>query len=653
MFMTAISIAVAAVPEGLPAVVTIALSLGVRRMLRRRALIRKLHSVETLGSVTVICSDKTGTLTENRMTVTVLDVLEHRVELTEDLRRSGILAQISDEQEAALREHPALALLLTGGALCNDAALKPANHETEQLQAVGDPTESALVVAAARFGLAKPELEQTLPRVAEAPFDSERKRMSTVHRFPADGGQLQPLSPLLIETLRSGNPEISESSFVIFGKGAVDSLLDICSAVRVNHGTAPLSEQWRQRIMTAQDRLAQNGMRVLGVGIRSINQLPAPVSDELLEREMIFVGMVGIIDPPRPEVKQAVHTCQTAGIRPVMITGDHPLTARKIARELGIATDGRILTGQDLARMSVSELEEIVDEVSVYARVSPEHKLKIVRALQNRGQIVAMTGDGVNDAPALRKANIGVAMGITGTDVAREAAGMVLLDDNFTTIVSAVEEGRGIYDNIRKFIKFSITGNVGKIFAVMVAPFLCIPLALLPLQILWLNLLTDGLLGLGLSVEPGERGLMRRRPFDPNESVFSRGIRAHIAWVGLLIGFIGLGVGFAYWRVGNDHWQSMLFTTLAFAQVAQVMAIRSGRDSLFRIGILSNKPLLGAATLVVFLQLSVLYVPFLQGVFQTSALSLRDLALSLALSAVVFWGVEIEKWQQRRREDGA
>ena len=653
MFMTAISIAVAVVPEGLPAVVTIALSLGVRRMLRRRALIRKLHSVETLGSVTVICSDKTGTLTENRMTVTVLDVLEHRMELTEDLRRSGILAQISDEQEAALRDHPALALLLTGGALCNDAALKPANHETEQLQAVGDPTESALVVAAARFGLAKPELEQTLPRVAEAPFDSERKRMSTVHRFPADGGQLQPLSPLLIETLRSGNPEISESSFVIFAKGAVDSLLDICSAVRVNHGTAPLSEQWRQRIMTAQDRLAQNGMRVLGVGIRSINQLPAPVSDELLEREMIFVGMVGIIDPPRPEVKQAVHTCQTAGIRPVMITGDHPLTARQIARELGIATDGRILTGQDLARMSVSELEEIVDEVPVYARVSPEHKLKIVQALQNRGQIVAMTGDGVNDAPALRKANIGVAMGITGTDVAREAAGMVLLDDNFTTIVSAVEEGRGIYDNIRKFIKFSITGNVGKIFAVMVAPFLGIPLALLPLQILWLNLLTDGLLGLGLSVEPGERGLMRRRPFDPNESVFSRGIRAHIAWVGLLIGFIGLGVGFAYWRVGNDHWQTMLFTTLAFAQVAQVMAIRSGRDSLFRIGILSNKPLLGAATLVVFLQLSVLYVPFLQGVFQTSALSLRDLALSLALSAVVFWGVEIEKWQQRRREDGA
>lgn len=646
MFLTAISIVVAVVPEGLPAVVTIALALGVQRMLKRQALIRKLPSVEALGSVTVICSDKTGTLTENRMTVTVLDVLEHRVELSEELRHLHPLTNPHGDHQASLNEHPALAWLLVGGALCNDAVLKPIEAEAELLEAVGDPTESALVVAAAQFGLAKGELEQLLPRVAEVPFDSQRKCMSTVHEF------LNETVPTpLRDLLQKRQPD--SQRYITFTKGALDSLLHLSVAVQLNYTTAPLDDAWRRRIAAAHDQLAQNGMRVLGVAMRPIQELPTTICQDELEQELVFVGLIGIIDPPRQEVKQAVQTCQTAGIRPVMITGDHPLTAGQIARELGIATDGRVLTGQELARMSVRKLEEVVNSVAVYARVSPEHKLKIVEALQNQGQIVAMTGDGVNDAPALRKADIGVAMGITGTDVAKEAAGMVLLNDNFATIVAAVEEGRAIYDNIRKFIKFSITGNVGKILAVMVAPLLGLPPALQPLQILWLNLLTDGLLGLGLSVEPGERGLMHRRPFDPNESIFSRGIGIHILWMGTLIGFVGLGTGYIWWRAGNTHWQTMLFSTLALAQVSQVMAVRGGDASLFSLGVLSNKPLLGIVAMVVLLQLLVVYVPFLQRVFQTEALPPLELALSFAVSALIFWSAELEKWIRRRKQTEA
>jgi Ca2+-transporting ATPase len=650
MFLTAVSLAVAAVPEGLPAVVTIALALGAQRMLKRRALIRRLPAVETLGSVTVICSDKTGTLTENRMTVTVLDVAGHRVDLTEHLRRARPVLDPGDDQPSVLTGQPALALLLAGGALCNDAVLVPdgddpgAGTDARAHHTVGDPTEGALVVAAARLGLWKAELEKAFPRVAEVPFDSERKRMTTVHRVTAMAGSNLPgLDLSKLPTLGIGSPPS-----VAFSKGAVDRLLDVSSQVCVDGQAVPLNGMWRERILAANDRLAQNGMRVLGVAFRPLESPGPGGHGDSLERDLIFVGLVGMIDPPRPEVKDAVLTCRTARIRPVMITGDHSLTAQHIARELGIMVDGRTLTGQDLEGLSIEALQEAVKEVRVYARVSPEHKLKIVQALQARGHIVAMTGDGVNDAPALKKADIGVAMGITGTDVAKEAADMVLLDDNFATIVAAVEEGRIIYDNIRKFIKYLLTTNSGEIALMLLAPFLGMPLPLLPLQILWINLVTDGPPALALSVEPAERDAMRRPPYHPNENIFGRGMGRHILWVGVLMSLLSLGVGYWYWQTGDANWQTMVFATLTFSQMAHVLAIRSGRDSLFRIGLLSNTPLLGAVILTFVLQLAVIYVPFLQEFFNTLALPAGALALSLAVSSVVFWAVEVEKWLMRR-----
>jgi Ca2+-transporting ATPase len=648
MFLTAISMAVAAVPEGLPAVVTIALALGAQRMLRREALIRKLPAVEGLGSVTVICSDKTGTLTENQMTVTVLDVAGHRVDLIEDLRRMqgqepGLPPEEPrQEQKAMLQEHPALTLLLAGGALTNDALLEISDH---RLNIVGDPTEGALLVAAARMGLGKDKLEATFPRVAEVPFDSQRKRMTTAHEFPQSETQISPA----FDEVWNWSGWLGEFPYVIFAKGAVDSLLEVSERVWVDDHAEDLTKSWCDRILAANNDLAQQGVRVLGVACRSLEQLPAEGSEATLERDLIFVGLMGMIDPARPEVKDAVQTCKSAGMRPVMITGDHPLTARYIARELGIATNGRILTGQDLSQMSESDLADVVSEVNVYARVSPEHKLNIVQALQDRGQIVAMTGDGVNDAPALKTADIGVAMGITGTDVAKEAADMVLLDDNFATIVEAVEEGRTIYDNIRKFFRYTMTSNTGEIWVMLVAPFLGMPLPLLPLQILWINLVTDGLPGLALGVEPPERDIMRRPPYDPGENFFARGMGWQILWIGILMGLVSLGFGYWVWSIGHPQWQTMVFTTLTLSQMGNALAIRSKKDSLFSIGLLSNRPLLGAVLLTLVGQLAVIYVPFLQEFFKTSALSLQDLGLSLVLSTVVFWAVELSKWIGRRR----
>src|SRR5215208_6681911 len=448
MFLTAVSLAVAAVPEGLPAVVTIALALGAQRMLRRRALIRKLPAVETLGSVTVICSDKTGTLTQNRMTVTVLDVADHTVELGE-VRLTDSKPGPDGGTPLSIGDDPTLALLLAGSALCNDALLE--DHEEDEFGAVGDPTEGALVVAAAREGLKKPEIEVALPRVGEVPFDSGRKRMTTVHEVVSDSENLEALNPVL-------NAEQGSVSYIAFTKGAVDSLLEISSEVWTGDGQVEsLTEGWRERISTANERLAGDGIRVLGVGLRRLHSFDGYC--ERQERNLTFLGIVGMIDPPRSEAKDAVEICKRAGIRPVMITGDHPLTARHIATELGIAEDNRILTERDLASLPGEDLVDLVEGVPVYARVSPEHKLDIVEALQEKGHIVAMTGDGVNDAPALKKADIGVAMGITGTDVSKEAADMVLTDDNFATIVAAVEQGRVIYDNIRKFIKYLLTSN--------------------------------------------------------------------------------------------------------------------------------------------------------------------------------------------------
>ncbi|HSF80115.1 MAG TPA: cation-translocating P-type ATPase [Anaerolineales bacterium] len=649
MFLTAISLAVAAVPEGLPAVVTISLALGARRMLRRKALIRKLPAVEALGSVTVICSDKTGTLTENRMTVTVIDVAEHRVDLTEEIDRSRlgdiftipyVDALPSEEQIDYLKEKPALTLLLASGALCNDAVLECEHERPENFYIVGDPTEGALVVVAARVGLGKSSLESTFPRLAEVPFDSDRKRMTTIHQMPAVIEDI-PEGFQLIWNWAGWNENVDN---VAFTKGAIDGLLDLSANVWVEDRIEPMNEKWRQRIEAANSKIAEEGMRVLGLAVRSVDQVPQKPNAEEIERDLTFIGLVGMVDPARPEVYQAVNTCRQAGVRPIMITGDHPLTARYIANELGISTNNGIVTGKDLESLSPSELEETVHKLSVYARVSPEHKLKIVHALQNRGQIVAMTGDGVNDAPALKKADIGVAMGITGTDVSKEASDIVLLDDNFATIVAAIEEGRIIYDNIRKFIKYTMSSNMGEIWVMLIGPLLGMPLALLPLQILWINLVTDGLPGLALGVEKAERNTMHRPPYHPKENVFSRGIGRDILWVGLVMGLLSLGVGYWYWLRDLPTWQTMVFTTLTISEMGFVLAIRSQRDSLFSIGVFSNMPLIGAVLLTATLQIAVVYMPFLQAIFETVPLSITDLAICLAASTFLFAVVEVQKW---------
>lgn len=647
MFLMAVSLAVAAIPEGLPAVVTIALALGAQRMLKRRSLIRKLPAVETLGSVTTICSDKTGTITENRMTVTCLEVMGYHIDLTE-VRGEGLEVRgeaLIDERIAKLlQEKATVSLLLTAAALCNDALLESVSEDAKQFQTIGDPTESSLVVAAARLGLLKSDLEQVFRRIGEIPFDSQRKRMTTIHQRYLQEGRGEWLG-------------LENSPYIAFTKGAVDSLLQVCTQVWVNGNIAPLNNFWYKQISQINDQLAGDGIRVLGVAFRLLDRLnidnskltnssPQPIN-YTWEQDLIFIGMVGIIDPARPEVKDAVLTCEKAGIRPVMITGDHPLTARYIASQLGISNDSLMLTGQDLDQLSPKELENLVEQVSVYARVSPQHKLDIVQALQNRGHIVAMTGDGVNDAPALKKADIGVAMGIAGTDVAKEAADMVLLDDNFATIVAATQEGRAIYDNVRKFIKYTLTGNCGELWVILFAPFLGMPLPLLPLQILWINLLADGLLALALGVEPAEPNIMSHPPHNPKENIFSRGVGRDIIWVGLLLGIILLGIDYKYWSTEQASWQTMVFSTLAFCRIGLAQSMRSERESLFRMNLLSNQPLLGAIIITFILQLLVVYVPFLQEIFQTIALSPKDLVISLVLSTVVIWAMELDKWRLR------
>ncbi len=635
MLLTGISLAVAAIPEGLPAVVTITLALGSRRMLKRNALIRKLPAVETLGSVTVICSDKTGTLTENRMTVTVLDIVGETKYVNAMLdRRTAVLDTEAGQKRGQSEDN--LSLLLKAATLCNDAILQEAKDGSGELRAIGDPTEGALVVASARFGIKKPELEERWPRIDEVPFTSERKRMTTLHKSKSYSGILN--SPWEI------------APYIVFSKGAVDSLLEISDRVWVGNNIVPLSGDMLDRINRTNEKLAQQGHRVLGVACRPIDNLPDTPADNELEQQLVFVGLIGLLDPPRPEVKSAVSVSKSAGIRPVMITGDHPLTAQHIANELEISVNGVHLTGSDLTRMPIDVLKQQVQKVAVFARVSPEHKLNIVQALQDNGEVVAMTGDGVNDAPALKKADIGVAMGITGTDVSKDAADMVLLDDNFATIVAAIEEGRVIYDNIRKFIKYILSSNTGEILVMLIAPFLGMPLPLLPLQILWVNLVTDGLPGLALAVEPPERETMARPPYPPEESVLSRGIGKQVLWIGILMGIVSLGVGYRAWLDdANGSWQTMVFTTLTLAQMGNALAIRSGKDSLFTIGLLSNRPMLAAVLLTFVLQMAIIYIPFLQDIFDTQSLSFQELMISLLMSTVVFWAVEFGKWLRRRQ----
>ena len=638
MFLTAISMAVAAVPEGLPAVVTIALAVGAQRMLKRNSLIRKLPAVETLGSVTTICSDKTGTLTENRMTVTMVDVAGNRLDLQENLRDFSPTISKAASVAPVIDQNNAVALMLAGGALCNDAILEKTEQE---FSTVGDPTEGALVIAAVHAGLWKSALEGALPRVAELPFDSDRKRMSTFHQTL----HTQKLPDVLGELLTSLE---GETPYLMITKGAVDGLLDISSKVWSDRKVIQMDDAWRKRIMDANNDLALKGMRVLGVAFRPCSEVESNQVSEEMEQELIFVGMFAMIDPARPEVKAAVRTAKEAGVRPIMITGDHPLTALHIAKELGISDNEEVITGVELEKMDVAQLKERVRTVSVFARVSPEHKLNIVTALQELGQIVAMTGDGVNDAPALKKADIGVAMGITGTDVSKEAADMILLDDNFATIVSAVKEGRRIYENIRKFVKYTMTSNFGEIIVMLVGPFVGLGLPLLPLQILWVNLVTDGLPGLALTQEPSEPNTMSRPPRDPEENMFSRGLGIDVLWIGTLMGAISLLVGL--WAYHFDHasaWQTMIFTTLTLAQMGNALASRSEHQTLWEAGIFTNLFLLGAVLLTFGLQMAVVYLPFLQNIFKTESLSLLELGISLGASMLVLLVIDGAKLLKR------
>jgi P-type Ca2+ transporter type 2C len=625
LVLTAISVAVAVIPEGLPAVVTFTLAIGSQRMLRRQALIRKLPAVETLGSVTVICSDKTGTLTQNKMTVTLLDVADHEIVI-----ESGLSSDIDAVPGAACAMLGALVL-------CNDAQISHDEHG--DLVLLGDPTETALLHLALGAAVDIEELRKRIRRLGENPFDSARKRMSTVHG-PVAGAS----------ALFGDLPQDRPVSFV---KGAIDGLIDHAAGVWSAGGPVAMDDEWRRRLLDANDRLAANGRRVLGVAYRVHDarglEDPAALTAQA-ETELVVLGLVGMIDPPRTEVRDAVTVCRTAGIRPVMITGDHPLTARAIAAELGIATDERVLTGVDLDRLTDVEFDEAAASVAVFARVSPEHKLRIVDALQRQGNVVAMTGDGVNHAPALKRADIGVAMGITGTDVSKEASDMVLRDDNFATIVAAVEEGRVIYDNLRRFVSFAVAGNLGKIIVMLgwPLPYLLAggeidsAVALLPLQLLWLNLMTDGLLGLSMGVEPAERGVIRRAPHRPGETLWAGGLGRRTVWIGILIGAMSLGIGFAYKESDQVEWQTMMFTTLAFMQVAQAIGTRSHTESLRSIGFRTNPLMLAIAGFVVALQLAAIYTP-LREFLDLEPMGAFDLAVCVGAGAVMLAALETAK----------
>ncbi|WP_367027166.1 cation-translocating P-type ATPase [Methylococcus sp. ANG] len=622
MILTAVSLAVAAVPESLTALVAITLALGAQKMLKQGALIRRLPAVEALGSVKVICADKTGTMTENRMTVSVLDVAEHRLELKlGEPDAEGLAAEIAG--------HPAIDLLLIGGALCNDGLIENPEDPHGAYRVLGEPTEAALVLAAARGGRLKTELEAALPRTGEIPFDAGRKLMTTVHGPAADGA----CPGVVVRYLAGGR-------FLGLTKGAVEAVLPRADTLWVDGDEQPLDAAWHERIVQAHDTLAEKGMRVLALGARRLDAPPPAAAKATLESGLSFIGLIGIYDPPRPAVMQAIAECRQAGIKAVMITGDHPLTARHIAEEVGIDTSGGVIGGSEIAAMTPAKLRNAVKRCAVFARVAPEDKLRLIEAYQSEGWSVAMTGDGVNDAPALKKADIGIAMGRIGTDVAKEAAQIVLLDDNFATITAAVRQGRAIYDNLIKFIVYLLSCNLSEIAVVTFAPFLGMPLPLLPLQILWMNLVTDGLPALALGMEPPEDCLMERPSLSASELIFGRrGLNLMLA-VGALITELSLGVGLAYWLGGSGAWQTMLLTVLVFSQMAVALALRSRSRPVGQLGWGSNPALLGAVAATVLLQLAIVYLPPLQAAFHTTALSLGDLAVAGAVAAAVFLGTE-------------
>lgn len=583
ILLLSVSLAVAAIPEALPALITIALSQGATRLSRKQTLIRKLPAVETLGSVTYICSDKTGTLTQNRMKVT-------RVQ-TED----------GSEPKTG-------SLMLRGMLLNHDVRMEKDNLLN------GEPTEKAIVEKAIEQtgpSLLK-QTEDQWPREAELPFDSGRKCMSTIHR--------------------------KADRFVVFTKGAAESIAGLLKKEEESRQVLQLSEEW-----------ARQGLRVIVYAVRELDQLPAELNPNTIETELNWIGMVGLMDPPREEAIAAIRECRKAGIQPVMITGDHFSTAVAVARQIGILENEKeALSGKELEQMSDTAFDNLVEQTRLYARVAPEQKLRIVKALQRKGHFVAMTGDGVNDAPSLKAANIGIAMGINGTEVSKEAADLILLDDNFATIVKAVREGRRIFDNIRKFVKYIMTCNAAEIWTIFLAPFLGMPVPLLPIHILWINLVTDGLPALALASEKAESDTMNRPPRSPEESLFSDGTGYHIVWVGLLMAGVTLATLAWALHYNIEHWQTMVFTVLSLSQLAHVMAVRSDRTFLFKQGILSNRLLLLTVLITLILQMAVIYLPFFNAILKTDPLSPKELIFCLIQALIVFHAVELEKWIKQR-----
>jgi Ca2+-transporting ATPase len=639
MFLVAVSLAVAAVPEGLPAVVTITLALGMREMIAKHALIRKLSSVETLGSTTVICSDKTGTLTQNQMTVTRLWVDGVNFGITGG-GYEPVGDFIVDGKTVALKDYPASTTALWVGALANDAQVEITEDESGEAtpRVVGDPTEAALVVAAAKAGADRDKLERAYPRIEEIPFDSTRKRMTTVHRIqeprPDDA------SPFYDDKLQEWE--------VAAIKGAPDVVLDLCTQYQnIDDQSVPLTDEKRARILQANETMAQQALRVLAVAYRVEQDVAVDATPEEVERDFIFVGLMGMIDPPRMEVRPAIQKARRAGIRTVMITGDYPDTARAIAEEIELMQPGhRVLTGADLNQLDDAGLQREVLDIDVYARVSPEHKVRIVDALKHNDEIAAMTGDGVNDAPALKRADIGVAMGITGTDVAKETADMVLTDDNYASIVAAVEQGRVIYANIRKFVFYLLSCNLAEIVVIFSAVLAGLPSPLTPIQLLWLNLITDGAPALALGVEKGDPDTMTRPPRPPTESIINREMRIRIAIQTVAIASVTLLaylLGLRIQSEGSMLADTMAFVTLSASELLRAMTARSDRYPLLRIGFFSNKSMFVAVFSSLLMLLIVIYVPFLQTAFNTVALEWEHWRTILPLLVVPAIVAELTK----------
>jgi Ca2+-transporting ATPase len=642
MFIWGVSLAVAAVPEALPAVVTGALSIGVSKMAKKNAIVRKLPAVETLGCTTVICSDKTGTLTKNEMTVRRIYTNDKMFDVT------GVGFQpegeyLIDGNQVNPKEDPNLTLLLKISTLCNDVYL----HQTNtRWSIIGDPTEGALLVSAIKAGIKVEALKKEMPRIGEVPFESERKRMSTIHSI--------------------------NGIKVAYIKGAPEIILDLSTHLLKNGKIVLLTEEERGNILKVNEQMASNALRILGFAYRHLPEDLSGYSSETVEKELVFVGLQGMIDPPRDEVIEAMRHCKEAGIKAVMITGDHKLTAIAVAKELGqLPEEGdqtRVLTGIELDRMNAQQLEDVIEEVVVYARVSPEHKLRIVDAFKKKGEVVAMTGDGINDAPALKRADIGVSMGITGTDVTKEASAMVLADDNFASIVAAVEEGRAIYDNIKKYLVYLISCNIAEILILGGSFFIGLPLPLVAIQILWVNLTTDGLPALALGVDPPDPDIMRRPPRDPQESVFSRRIIALMTVMALNITFVIVPLFFWYLKSGGYYeqgvseamkegillkGQTIVLAMMVLFELINAYNNRSDQHSLFKVGFLKNKWLNWSVLSSVVLAVIVIQVPALDQVFHTSYLNMKDWVIVIIATLTIFPVVEITKWILNRMDKAA